>query len=90
MDDETRTDKELDEKSERSEKTDSESEHSEEDEDKLDLIFDEDLQPMETPYIPNAEEELGQVLYIFKSRIITKQSSAVFPLDWKVGENLEK
>ena len=60
-DEDTKTDKELDEKSERSEKTDSESEHSdEEEEDKLE-VFDEDLQPLETQYTENAVEELGQV-----------------------------
>ena len=48
-----RTDREEDEK----EKSETESEHSEEEEKE---VYDDDLQPLETPYVANTVEELGQ------------------------------
>jgi hypothetical protein len=53
MDDDVKTDKE-----EKDEKSESESEHSEEEEEKE--VFDDDLLPIETPYLANEFEELGQ------------------------------
>lgn len=59
-DDEYKTDREemLDDKSERSENSDSEERSDEEEE--LAEKFNDDLQPIETPYIENEVEELGQ------------------------------
>ena len=54
-DDELRTDKEEGQE----EKSDTESEEEEEEKE----TFDEDLQPLETPYRANVVEELGQVWY---------------------------
>lgn len=53
LDDDVKTDKE-----EKDDKSESESDHSEEDDKE---VFDEDLLPIETPYLPNQYEELGQV-----------------------------
>ncbi|ELT93091.1 hypothetical protein CAPTEDRAFT_166422 [Capitella teleta] len=52
LDDDVKTDKE-----EKAENSESESEHSEEDEKE---VFDDDLMPIETPYVQNEFEELGQ------------------------------
>ena len=56
LEEDARTDREEETKADFSA---SDSEHSEEDEDKE--VFDEDLQPLETPYTVNINEELGQV-----------------------------
>ena len=57
LEEDARTDKEEETKVEDS---GSESDHSEEEEEKEE-VFDDDLQPIETPYTENHTEELGQV-----------------------------
>ena len=54
MEEDPRTDRDE----EKEDKSESESDHSEEEEEKE--VFDDDLQPIETPYVENLLEELGQ------------------------------